>query len=207
MRSGVRRMYIPVHSTKRAHPARAPAGLSCAHSPRLTGPRLGGILPQKQQPHSCDVGSLTSQSRDGRVSNTLSGAVSGAEHRSHGRKWPEGARRWIAAPAQQYTDVLSAQPGRGEKRRGERGFDARCDETHLAPASARTGMCGPDHAPWKAAWIRTRCESDHRVRRLAFLVTFWAMPKSNRLARRARRTLCTSRENKSQGAGFRLSPE
>jgi len=26
------------------------------------------------------------------------------------------------------------------------------------------------------------CEPDHRARRLAFLVTFWAMPKSNRLA-------------------------
>jgi len=51
-------MYIPVHSTKRAHRARAPAGLSCAHSPRLTGPRLGGILPQKREqehPHSCDA--------------------------------------------------------------------------------------------------------------------------------------------------------
>jgi hypothetical protein len=29
-----------------------------------------------------------------------------------------------------------------------------------------------------------RCESDHRVRCLAFLVTFWAMPKSNPLPRR-----------------------
>ena len=38
------------------------------------------------------------------------------------------------------------------------------------------------------------CESDRRVRCLAFLVTFWAMPKSNRLARRARRTLCTSKK-------------
>ncbi len=37
-------------------------------------------------------------------------------------------------------------------------------------------------------------ESDHRVRCLAFLVTFWAMPKSNRLARRARRTLCTPKK-------------
>jgi len=33
----------------RAHRARAPAGCSCVRSPRHTGPRLGGILPQKQQ--------------------------------------------------------------------------------------------------------------------------------------------------------------
>ena len=31
---------------------------------------------------------------------------------------PAGARRWIAAIAKQYTDVLSEQPGAGEKRRG-----------------------------------------------------------------------------------------
>jgi hypothetical protein len=30
-------------------PARAPSGFSCAHSPRLTGPRFGGILPQKHE--------------------------------------------------------------------------------------------------------------------------------------------------------------
>jgi len=30
---------------------------------------------------------------------------------------PEGARRWIAALAKQYMDVLSEQPGAGEKRR------------------------------------------------------------------------------------------
>ena len=56
------------------------------------------------------------------------GAVRGAEHRSRSRKMPEGARRWIAAPAQQYTDVLSAQPGCGEKRRGACG--ARCAANH-----------------------------------------------------------------------------
>jgi len=65
-------------------------------------------------------------------------------------------------------------------------------------------------------FCRARCAAKHRVRCLAFLVTFWAlrrrsgansgagrgaakgrmpgvMPKSNRLARRARRTLCTQR--------------
>jgi hypothetical protein len=78
----------------------------------------------------------------------VGGAVRGAEHRSQRRKWPEGARRWIAALAQQYTDVLSAQPGAGEKRRGV----------------------------WFAG-----SEPNHRVRRLAFLPTFWANAKSRRL--------------------------
>ena len=55
----------------------------------------------------------------------------------------------IAALAKQYKDVLSEQPGAGEKHR----------------------------EVWFAG-----CEPNHRVRRLAFLVTFWAMPKSNRLA-------------------------
>ena len=57
----------------------------------------------------------------------------------------------IAALAKQYMDVLSEQPGAGEKRRGEPGFDARCVEAHLAPASARTRMCGPGSAPGMAA--------------------------------------------------------
>jgi len=56
------------------------------------------------------------------------GAVRGAEHRSPRRKMPEGARRWIAALAKQYTDVLSEQPGAGEKRRAVR--FARCESNH-----------------------------------------------------------------------------
>src|SRR5258706_13232943 len=97
---------------------------------------------------------------------------------------------------------------------GEPGFDARCVEAHLAPASARTWMCGPESDPWMAVWLVAPCESDHRVRCLAFLVTFWAlrrrsgansgaggsaaegrmpgvMPKSNRLAE-GETKLCTS---------------
>jgi len=38
---------------------------------------------------------------------------------------PEGARRWIAALAKQYMDVLSEPPGVGEKRRAPRRADAR----------------------------------------------------------------------------------
>jgi len=33
-------------------------------------------------------------------------------------KMPAGSRRWIAAIAKQYMDVLSEQPRRDEKRRG-----------------------------------------------------------------------------------------
>ena len=73
---------------------------------------------------------------------------------------PAGSRRWIAAIAKQYTDVLSEQPRRAEKHRAVR---------------------------------FARRESDHRVRCLAFLVTFWAMPKSNRLAA-GETKLCTWRD-------------
>src|SRR5512141_1440353 len=95
----------------------------------------------------------STQCRDARISGKT-GAVRGAEHRRRGGKMPAGSRRWIAAIANRYMDVLSEQPRRAEKHRAVR---------------------------------FARCESDHRVRCLAFLVTFWAMPKSNRLARRARR--------------------
>ena len=63
------------------------------------------------------------QSRDGRVSR-ISGAVRGAEHRRRGGKMPVGSRRWIAAIAKQYRDVLSERPRHGEKRRAFRFADA-----------------------------------------------------------------------------------
>ena len=46
------------------------------------------------------------------------GAVRGAEHRRRSGKKPEGLRRWIAAIAKQYMDVLSERPHFAEKRRG-----------------------------------------------------------------------------------------
>ena len=57
------------------------------------------------------------QSMDGRKPWNH-GAVRGAEHRRRDGKKPEGSRRWIAAIAQQYMDVLSEQPRRDEKHRG-----------------------------------------------------------------------------------------
>jgi len=121
---------------------------------------LGGILPQKQQlPASWFISLLTLEAFPDKLlacrwidavqgwtdlEPLVRGAVRGAEHRSQRRKRPEVARRWIAALAQQYRDVLSAQPGAGEKHRAV-GF--------------------------------ARCEPDHRVTALAFLVTFWATAK------------------------------
>jgi hypothetical protein len=68
-------------------------------------------------------------------------AVRGAEHRSQRRKWPEGARRWIAALAQQYTDVLSARPRRWREAQGRAGAFARCIRIARprAPAQGRAG--------------------------------------------------------------------
>src|SRR5262249_55732496 len=80
----------------------------------------------------------------------------------------------MRAPAQQYTDVLSAQPGRGEKHRGERAF-ARCDETHRAPASARTRMCGPGQAPWTAAWFRADAQRTTALGARPFWLLFGAL--------------------------------
>ena len=37
------------------------------------------------------------------------------KHRRRDGKMPEGSRRWIAAIAKQYRDVLSEQPRRDEK--------------------------------------------------------------------------------------------
>src|SRR5262249_50669615 len=93
----------------------------------LRGPGLGGILPQKQELPDWDsrVRCLHAVQGWTALEPVDPCAVSGAEHRSRGRKQPEGARRWIAAPAQQYRDVLSAQPGRGEKRRAPGRADAR----------------------------------------------------------------------------------
>jgi len=64
----------------------------------------------------------------------------------------------------------------------------------------------PDVPEKRREFCRARCAAKHRVRCLAFLVTFWAMPKSNRLAAGETNAL-DSDEQQEQGAGFRLSPE
>jgi len=53
----------------------------------------------------------------GCTASWIKGAVRGAEHRRRGGISPQGSRRWIAAIAKQYMDVLSEQPRRAEKRR------------------------------------------------------------------------------------------
>ena len=60
----------------------------------------------------------------------IKGAVRGAEHRRRGGTMPAGSRRWIAAIAKQYRDVLSEQPRRDEKHRGFR--FAGCESEHRA---------------------------------------------------------------------------
>src|SRR6187397_3156394 len=100
---------------------------------------------------------------DGRIRGQT-GAVRDAEHRRRGGKMPEGSRRWIAAIAKQYMDVLSEQPRLAEKRRAVR---------------------------------FARCESDRRVRCLAFWLLL-ANAKSNRLARRARRSFARKGRRKSK---------
>ena len=82
---------------------------------------MGGVLPQKQQQKLAGI--LRWRERSEGRSAGMHGfvdqrAVRGAEHRRRCGERPAGARRWIAALAQQYTDVLSAQPRNAEKHRG-----------------------------------------------------------------------------------------
>jgi hypothetical protein len=133
---------------------------------------LGGILPQKQRQQHALIAfqqawigaNDRAEAVQGCADSCITGAVRGPEHRRRGGKMPAGSRRWIAAIAKQYMDVLSEQPGAGEKHRG---------------------------------FCRARSAAKHRVRRLAFLVTFWAMPKSNRLAE-GETKLCTSRDKREE---------
>src|SRR6188472_3645430 len=57
----------------------------------------------------------------------------------------------------------------------------------------------PDVPEKHRGFCRARCAAKHRVRCLAFLVTFWAMPKSNRLAA-GETKLCTCNARKQERA-------
>ena len=117
---------------------------------RTTGAPLNGFLPQKRERANVRVDAV-----QGRTDSLIERRRPGCRASQPGRDKPAGARRWIAALAKQYTDVLSEQPRPAEKRRA---------------------IAAPE-----------RCK--HRVRRLAFLVTFWAMSKSNPRSGAARK-LC-----------------
>ena len=107
-----------------AHRARHPAGFSFAPSPRHRGPIWAASC--RRSNRSC----LSLLRQVCRRANDCFEAVQGCtdscinRRRSRrrasqaSRDQPEGARRWIAALAKQYMDVLSEQPGAGEKRRG-----------------------------------------------------------------------------------------
>jgi hypothetical protein len=129
---------------------------------RITGGPLWAASCRRSQSQSQSSPPSHLDVVQGCTDSWINGAVRGAEHRRRGGKMPAGSRRWIAAIAKQYTDVLSEQPRRAEKHRAVR---------------------------------FARCESDHRVRGLAFLVTFWAMPKSNRLAA-GETKLCNSKKGR-----------
>jgi len=124
-----------MYSSERPRIVRGPLrAFSCAPSPRLTGPRLGGILPQKQSLARLALSANLQGAWTPGSAQSMDGRIRGDRRRS--RCWasqlrpelPEGARRWIAALAKQYTDVLSEPPGRGEKRRAVR--FARCESDH-----------------------------------------------------------------------------
>ena len=175
-------MYVPVHAANgRASCApsfglflrtfAAPHGAPYGRHPAAEAvARAGAKTKNKTKPRFPCRPHQRSPWMDGARART--GAVRGAEHRRRDGKVPAGSRRWIAAIAQQYTDVLSEQPRRAEKHRAFAAQERR----------------------------------NHRVRRLAFLPTFWAMPKSRRLAA-GESKLCTRIIKYSKGAGFRLTPE
>ena len=159
-RSGVRWMYVRVHSANGRTSCAPSCGLFLRTLAAPQGARLGGILPQKQQ---------LARSRhpfvevvQGCTDSWINGAVRGAEHRSRGGKSPQGRGDGSPRLRSSTWDVLSEQPRAGEKRRAVR---------------------------------FARCESDHRVRCLAFLVTFWAMPKSNSARPQARESSALERRS------------
>jgi len=92
-----------------------------------------------------------------------------------------------------------ASQGTAEKPAGARAGCARVGCQHMDVLSADPVV------PEKRRAVRfARCESYHRVLCLAFLVTFWAMPKRNRLAA-GETKLCSSREE-SESTGSRVPP-
>ncbi len=103
-----------------------------AHPRRATGGPVWAASCRRSQSQSRSQSESESRSKSRRQSfpfrhlevvqgctdSWINGAVRGAEDRRRGGKMPAGSRRWIAALAKQHRDVLSEQPGAGEKRRG-----------------------------------------------------------------------------------------
>jgi len=112
-----------------AHPARHPSGFSL-HT--LAAPQGApfGRHPAAEATARIDRTSLRkiapTQCRDARLRWPWRRSRCRASQALRIR--PAGARRWIAALAQQYMDVLSAQPRNAEKRRAVR--FARCESNH-----------------------------------------------------------------------------
>ena len=163
----------------RAHPARDPSGFSSTRSPRHRGPISAASC--RRSGRSC----LLLPRRVSMCANDRNDAVQGC------------------------TDSCTTGAVRGAEHRRLRGISpkGRGDGSPRSRSSTGTVLSERPREDEKRRAVRfARCESDRRVRCLAFLVTFWAMPKSNRLAV-GETKLCTLGNNKEQGAGFRLSPE
>ena len=133
------------------------------------GPVLGGILPQKRGARpSCSCAKFYRSERPHRRSAGMHGFVD------------------------KTGSVRGAEHRRVRRKKpvGARAGSARVGCEH------RDVLSDDPAVPEKRRAVRfARCESDRRVRCLAFLVTFWAMPKSNRLAA-GETKLCTSRTNR-----------
>jgi hypothetical protein len=142
-------------------------------------------------------------------------AVRGAEHRSRGRKLPEGARRWIAALAKQYMDVLSEQPGHGEKHRAVRIADAKRATAPgarpfwllfgaLRRRSGANGAAGPEGAEGRMPGVMPKSNPlPGGERKLWLLRRHRANVNSRWIPAFAG---MTSKEE-AGGTGFRLAPE
>ena len=174
-----------------AHRARPPSDFSSAPSPRHRGPISAAscrrsnssgsrllLLRQFWSDANDRVGAV-----EGSTDSCTTGAVCGAEHRRRGGKLPAGSRRWIAAIAKQYKDVLSEQPRLAEKRRAVR--FARC-------VSDRRVRC---LAFLVTLWaLRRRSGANRGAGRGAAQGRMpGVMPKSNRLAA-GETKLCTSKD-------------
>ena len=181
-----------------AHRARPPSGLSCAASPRHRGPPISAASCRRSNGNGSPVHSLNAVNCccvvQGCTDSCTTGAVRGAEHRRGRRKQPAGARARCARVGCEHTDVLSDDPAVPEKHRAVR--FARCESDHRVRCLAFWLLLGtaPQERREQRSWPRSGGGQDAR-----------SHAKSNRLARRARRSSAL-KQSKSEDAGFRVPP-
>ena len=160
-------MHVPVHAANGRASCAPSFGLFLRPLAAPQGPHLGGILAAE---------------------------ATAPAYRSYARF----VKEQTIATTQCRDARVRAQPGavRGAEHRRLRGISpkGRGDGSPRSRSSTGTVLSERPREDEKRRAVRfARCESDRRVRCLAFLVTFWAMPKSNRLAA-GETKLCTQRE-------------